>query len=322
MSEPIHFRRTHPAALASLLLGLCSLVLGLLTGLPALWLGLRGLRAVNAGDGQMRGARLAVAGMVLGALGTFVTLLGLGAVVAIQLRYNSNRVECVNNLRQIGLALNKYADTHKRFPAATRDPRRLTPDHRLSWMADVVPLLAEGTPKAPRYLDLARKIDRTKGWDDPANAAALATPVRLFLCPGHPRFEPYRSPGLTHYVGIAGIDPDAADLPRDNPRAGMFGNNRGVSRRRVERGISFTMMVIETTADNGPWLAGGHPTVRGLAPDEEHYIGPGRPFGGMHQGLANVLWVDGGVRPVSEKIPPEVFRAQATLREPEEGKEK
>jgi hypothetical protein len=344
MNDPTPVRRTHPAALASFLLGLLSAALGLLVlnglpelglgltarttvravillvfaVLPALFFGLRGLRAVNTSNGALRGARLAIAGMILGTLGTTITVLGLGSVVAVRLRQNSNRVECINNLRQIGLALNKYADVHKRFPAATSDPRRLTPVHRLSWLADVVPLLAEGTPRAARYQELAKKIDRTKAWDDPANATAVATPVRIFLCPGHPDFEPNRSPGLTHYVGVAGIDPGAADLRRDDPRAGMFGNDRGVRRRDAERGISFTMMVLETTADNGPWLAGGHPTVRGLAPDEEHYIGPGRQFGGMHRGIVNVLWVDGGVRALGENMPGDVFRAQATLRGPAE----
>jgi hypothetical protein len=322
MSDTIPVRRTHHAALASFLLGLASLGLGLLTGVPAVWLGLRGLRAVNSSDGQLRGARLAITGMILGALGTTVSLLGFGAIVAVQLRQNSNRVECANHLRAIGVALNKYADVQKRFPPATRDPRRLPPDRRLSWLADIVPLLGEGTAQAGRYQELVKNIDHTAGWAEPSNAAALATPVRLFLCPGQPHYEPHRPPGLTHYVGIAGIDPDAANLPRDDMRAGMFGNDRGVRRREVERGISHTMMVVETAADNGPWLAGGYPTLRGLAPDEEHYLGWGRPFGGMHPRVTNVLWVDGAVRPVADNTLGEVFRAQATLRMPAEGGEK
>jgi prepilin-type processing-associated H-X9-DG protein len=319
MSDSTHVRRTHPLALASFVLGLTSLVLGFLTGLPALWFGLRGLRAVNFSPGQLRGVRLAVAGMILGAVGTTLGVLGFAAIAAMQLRQNSDRVECVNHLRQIGVALNKYADTHKRFPPATGDPRRLPPDRRLSWMADTLPLLAEGTTAATRYQELAKKIDRTKGWDDPANVTALSTRIRIFLCPGHPGDDQRRSPGLTHYVGIAGIDPDAVNLPRYDLRAGMFGNDLGVRRRDVERGISETMMVVETAADNGPWMAGGRTTVRGLAPGEEHYLGPGRPFGGMHPGRTNILWVDGSVRAESDRIPAELFRAQATLRGPAEG---
>jgi prepilin-type processing-associated H-X9-DG protein len=315
MDDTILIRRVHRIAVVSFVLGLASLGLLILTGVPALLLGLRGLREVNASDGRLRGARLAIAGMILGGLGTLVTLLGAFVIIAVELRLKSTRAECINNLRQIGVALNKYADTHRRFPAATRDPRQFAPNQRLSWLADVVPLLGDGTPKTARYQTLAEKIDHSKGWKDAANAAAVMTPVRIFLCPGHPDYRPTRAPGLTHYVGVAGIDPGAADLPREDVRAGMFGHDRGVSRRQAERGISYTMMVLETTRDNGPWLAGGYPTVRGLAPDEEQYIGPGRPFGGMHSGVVNVLWVDGSVKPMKDDTPGELFRALATLQQ-------
>jgi prepilin-type processing-associated H-X9-DG protein len=256
--------------------------------------------------------------MVLGGIGTTVTLLGIGAIVVLGLRDTSNRVECSNHLRQIGVALNKYADARETFPAATRDPRQMAPNHRLSWMADAVPLLAEGTPRNKVYQDVAKQIDRTHGWDDQANASVVTTTVRPFLCPGHPRFEPNRSLGLTHYVGVAGVGPGAADLRREDKRAGMFGHDRGVKRSEVREGISYTMMVLETSFENGPWLAGGFPTVRGLAPDEERYSGPGRPFGGMHHKLINVLYVDGSVRQMPDETPANVFRALATLRRQED----
>jgi prepilin-type processing-associated H-X9-DG protein len=323
MSNPANRRPLHPAAVASFVLGLASVGFCLLAlaGLPALWLGLRGLRAVNASDRELRGAGLAKIGMALGALGTAITLVGVCFLVALKLRDTSNRVESADNLRQIGVALHKYADTHESFPPATHDPRRLDPERRLSWMADLVPLLGEGTPRNKGYQELAKKIDRTRGWDDPANAAVLATPVRLFLCRGHPEYEPNGSPGLTHYVGVAGIDPGSAYLPRDHPRAGVFGHDRGVRRNEVTAGISVTMMVLETAARNGPWLAGGFPTVRGLGPDEEHYSGPGRPFGGLHARGVNVLFVDGSVRLRPDDTPGSAFRALATLRRWEEAPE-
>jgi prepilin-type processing-associated H-X9-DG protein len=307
--------RLHRDALISFLLGLSSvgLLLLVVTGVPAMILGLRGLRAVNSGGGQWRGARLAIAGMALGLIGTVVTLVGAGLIVAWELRASSARAECTNHLREIGVALNKYADARERFPAATIPLPQVPPERRPSWMAEIVPLLGEGTSRSKRYQDLAKKIDRTKGWDDPANAAALATPVRLFLCPGDPQFDPNASPGLTNYVGVAGINPGAVYLSRDDPRAGMFGYDRGVRRQEVTAGISFTMMVLETE-NKGFWLAGGQDTVRGLDPDEEQYNGPGRPFGGLHPGVVNVLFVDGSVRPLSDSMPGEEFRRLATLR--------
>ena len=224
MSEPtVMNRRTHPAAVASFVLGLSSVILLALTGLPALYLGLRGLRAVNGSDGRLRGRGWPLPAWRIGGLGTIVTLLGACTIVVIELRARSNRVQSVNHLRLIGVALNKYADTHESFPPATRDPRGLPPDRRLSWMADVVPLLDEGSPKNKVYQDLARKIDRTKGWADPANAAVLAAPVRVFLCPDLPALTPDRSGALTYFVGMAGVNPRAAYLPARQSARGCSG---------------------------------------------------------------------------------------------------
>jgi prepilin-type processing-associated H-X9-DG protein len=308
--------RLHPAAVASFLLGLASFALCLLglSGLPALVLGLRGLRAVNASDGRLRGARLAVAGMALGGLGTLITVAGIGAIVLVRWQHTSTRASCVNNLRQLGVALSKYAEDHKSFPAATRTPAALPPPRRESWLADVLPLLAEGRPINSAYQKLADRIDRTRAWDDPANEAVVNTPVRVFLCPGHPDFNPQQQPGLTHYVGVAGVGVRAAYLDRADPKAGMFGHVRGVFPKEITGGFSSTLMVLETADENGPWLAGDFPTVRGLDPKVEQYIGPGRPFGGLHRGIMNVLWVDGSVRPVSEEMPAELLRRQATIR--------
>jgi hypothetical protein len=118
---------------------------------------------------------------------------------------------------------------------------------------------------------------------------------------------------VTSYVGLAGIDPDAAALPKTSPRAGFFGYERTLSRDDVQAGISFTLMAAETDRDLGPWTAGGRPTVRGLDPEETDYIGIGRPFGGLHAGGAWTLWVDGSARFVRDGVPAEEFRRPATL---------
>lgn len=308
-------RRWEPSAILSLILGISSVALCLLalTGIPAMMFGVRGLRQVNAGEGRRRGRRLAIAGLALGAAGTAVTVLGIAAILVVQLQTTRYRVECVDRLRQIGVALNKYADTHGNFPPATHLPAALPPERRLSWLVDVLPLLAEGAAVNANYQDLARQIDRTHGWDDPANQPAAARVVRMFLCPAHPDNVRLRPPGRTDYVGMAGIGPDAAALPRRDPRAGLFGHDHGVRRDEVAAGISTTMMVLETARENGPWLAGGFPTVRDVEPGSEPYSGWGRPFGGLHPGVVNILWIDGSVRPFADATATDVFRRAATL---------
>src|SRR5262249_2837723 len=185
----------------------------------------------------------------------------------------SRRVECADRMRAIGVALNKYATANGALPAATRDPAAAPPERRISWMADVLPLLSEGRPVNASYQALEKKIDRTQAWDNAANAEAAGTTVRAFLCRGHPD---YRLEPVPHYVGLSGVGADAAMRKRSSPGAGAFGSDRGVALKEMAGGISYTMIVIETPQDNGPWLAGGEPTVRGLPVGLDHYCGPGR----------------------------------------------
>jgi prepilin-type processing-associated H-X9-DG protein len=304
------------------LAALLSVPLGLfpLTGVPAMLLGLYGLRAVNATEGRLRGRRLAVAGMALGAAGTAVLVAGIILVVLFHVRSVSQQAECANHLREIGMGINRYAEAHHgELPPGTVPNAALAPERRLSWMAAVLPYLTEGqaagqkAPPQKKWQALAGQLALERAWDDPANAEAAGVNVLAYLCPALDRPDPQRRPGLTTYAGLAGVGPDAARLPKDGRRAGVFGYDRVITRQDVTAGISFTMMVAETARDLGPWVAGGPATVRGLAPDETRYVGVGRPFGGLHAGGTNVLWVDTSVRFVKDSVAPEVFRAQATL---------
>src|SRR5262249_34049621 len=138
-----------------------------------------------------------------------------------------------------------------------------------------------------------------RGWRAETNRKALNTSIRWYLCPGDPSYRPHSEPGLTSYIGIAGVGKDAPDLPKGSSnRIGVFGypEDRQLRLDDASRGISFVMMVAETAHDNGPWLAGGPPTVRGLDPDDQPYIGTGRPWGGCHSGGLYVLLLDGSVR--------------------------
>jgi prepilin-type processing-associated H-X9-DG protein len=162
------------------------------------------------------------------------------------------------------------------------------------------------------FVALHDRLDLDRGWKDPANSAILNTPLPVFRCPGDTNFEPHHRPGLTNYVGIAGIGPEAATLPKTNPRAGIFGYQRTVTGKDLHAGTSYTMLAAETAHDLGPWLAGGPSTVRSVPPTGNP-PGPGFPFGGLHRGGLYVLWADGSVRWVADSVPPEDFRAQATL---------
>jgi hypothetical protein len=187
-----------------------------------------------------------------------------------------------------------------------------------------LPYLEERPDKTLPWKPLADRFDYQRPADDPANLAVGRTNVPRFLCRAHPHFDPRGAPGLTHYVGIAGIDPGAASLPADDPRAGFFGYDRVISSKDVTAGESQTLLATETTADNGPWALGGPSTVRGVDPDETCYIGPGRAFGGCHRnGTVDVLtaaYADASVRFVTANVNPQVFRSSARIAAPSDGK--
>ena len=77
---------------------------------------------------------------------------------------------------------------------------------------------------------------------------------------------------MTSYVGIAGLGPNAAELPVEDPRAGVFGFDRSTPLIEITDGTATTMAVAETAESNGPWKAGGPATVRGLDPSRRRAL--------------------------------------------------
>jgi prepilin-type processing-associated H-X9-DG protein len=285
-------------------LGLLAVPLALVPfgGLLALAVGFFSLRMINTSDGRLWGRPFAVAAMVLGALGTvFFLVFGSAATVVMEMRAKADRAGCENNLREIGLAVNAYHDEHKEYPSATVGGAGLPPEQRLSWLAGLLPYLGDVEKKQParaaRVRSLADALHPEKGWAAAENREAVHTPLREFLCPASPDRGREGNPGITHYVGFAGAGADAARLPADDPDAGFFGYDRTLTRDKVQelRGQSTLLMAAETGRDNGPWAAGGPPTVRGVDPAERPWAGYGRPFGGLHRGGLNVLWADASV---------------------------
>jgi hypothetical protein len=302
-----------PAAVVSLVLGLLSPFLSLVAAVPAFLVGLRALRAINRSDGRLCGAGLAVAGMALGAVAGIVTGVGVVLIAVNRLDATRDRVECANHLRSLGLAVGIYHDRNDNvFPAATATAPDLRAEMRLSWLATLLPYFGADTPAGQSWKDLAGRLDPRQPWDSPANDAVRAR-VPLFLCRAFPESSRPVDRGLTSYVGVTGVDPDAASLPRTNSRAGFFGYGRRITDTDLMAGSSHTLIAIETRQDNGPWSAGGRPTVRGLDPDESRYLGPGRPFGGLHANGANALYADAAVHFLHDTMAPPELRAEATL---------
>ena len=83
------------------------------------------------------------------------------------------RYQCVNNLKQISLALRIYESANGSLPPAYTVDSNGKPLH--SWRTLILPYIEEQT--------LYKSIDLTKSWDDPANAKARETEVPAYRCP-------------------------------------------------------------------------------------------------------------------------------------------
>src|SRR6184192_456817 len=114
-------------------------------------------------------------------------LIGLLVPAVQKVRESGARVQCQNNLKQLGLALHNYHDANRRFPPAyvTWDTRArgtaagiAYPDENMNgpsgfaWGALILPYLEQ----APLY----RSFNFNLPCWDPANAAAARTPVSVF----------------------------------------------------------------------------------------------------------------------------------------------
>jgi prepilin-type processing-associated H-X9-DG protein len=247
-----------------------------------------------------------------------------GLVVWIQqAREAGRRNTCANNLAQISIGLKGVVSHRNAFPLATVANEELPPEKRLSWYV-------EYSDDVTQNEEL--QIDRKKPWDAEEN---LSIRVRTFdlsdkaserkwreyelgvlpwlLCPSSSRDLRDIKPGPTSYVGIAGIGEDAASLSAGDPRAGVFGYERQTRPKDITRAHGNVLLLAETALDNGPWTAGGRPTVRGIVPQDAPCIGVGRQFGGNHPGGGNAAFVDGSVRFLSDAIDPDYFAAMATI---------
>ncbi|HET6423214.1 MAG TPA: DUF1559 domain-containing protein [Planctomycetaceae bacterium] len=181
----------------------------------------------------------------------------------------ARRVQCRNNLRQIGLALHNYHDAWGTFPPAytvDADGKRLH-----SWRTLLLPYVDQQA--------LYARIDLTKPWDDPANAEAFKKPVTCYACPSHMDY-----PAKTSYLAVV--------TPHSVLREGS-----SCSLHDINDGTANTLVVLEVRAEHAvPWMA--------PQDADEAMVATFRKSTSKHNhvGGGHALLADGAARFLSESI--------------------
>lgn len=194
------------------------------------------------------------AGMTLVELLVVVAI--VAALVAVLLpavqaaREAARQTSCANNLRNIGCALHGHLLAKRRFPVGCTEWKAGLGGTQkcLAWAAFILPWLEQQA--------VADRLDLAKPYDDPANAAAAATAIPLFICPSADRVGlVVAGLGRSDYGGITG---ERIRSP-NNPEKGAMIHDRGFAEREITDGLTKTLFIGECGSgpwDDGQWING------------------------------------------------------------------
>ena len=283
---------------------------------------------------------------------TLIELLVVIAIIAIliglllpavqKVREAAARTQCVNNMKQVGLALHNYHDANQKFPpgyASAYDATGNDTGPGWGWAAHALPQMEQD--------NLFRQIDLKQPVEAAANAQARVVIVKSFLCPSDtppqqafpvgPRSASAQLTGTTctvapaNYVGNYGVGEPGVDGD------GVFYRNSATRIGDITDGTSTTLMVGErsfrdaestwvgaVTGSNQAPTPGSPLPVQTenasnfvLAHTGETFNGPANPteinhYTARHTGGGNFVFADGHVAYLSRSTTYATYKALST----------
>jgi prepilin-type N-terminal cleavage/methylation domain-containing protein/prepilin-type processing-associated H-X9-DG protein len=246
-------------------------------------------------------------------------LIGLLLPAVQKIREAANRMQCANNLKQIGLALHNYHDTDNRFPPGYVDRNTnptSTPDNDLGpgwgWAAFLLPHIEQG--------NVYNQINFNQGVGVGSNVAVSQMALKVYQCPSDPyqqAFPVYDSNFTTplctvahgNYVGNNGWEEVFSNAGGAGDGSGSDGLSGGLgqagngpffrnSRTRmadVTDGLSNTIFAGERSGNHAPstWtgaVPGGRcPAWMATQPPSPYSPPPGPAYDNADFGEALVL---------------------------------
>ena len=187
-------------------------------------------------------------------------LIGLLLPAVQKVREAAARLQCKNNLKQIGLAFHSYHGANESLPSGFKskgmfvdDPNSYGPGW--GWGAYLLPHLEQD--------NLYRQIDFTRDISDPVNAKPRATKLSVFRCPSDsPKGDTFLVPNgsgnpicdvaFGNYVGMGGIYEVSGYPDTSNGSPGVLLRNSKFRFTDITDGTSNTLFVGERASKQSP----------------------------------------------------------------------
>ncbi len=227
---------------------------------------------------------------------TLIELLVVIAIIAVlvalllpavqQAREAARRTQCRNHLKQIGIALHNYLDSHGAFPPSGCFPAASAGAYK-GWSAQarLLPFLEQ--------VNLGARIDWREGYESQPEVTSARIPV--YLCPDEVNDRARPDGPLTHYPLNYAVNLGpwfVFDRRTGRIGRGAFAPNSRLRPRDYRDGLSNTLGVSEVKAWQAYLRNGGSPSGLGVAP-------PASPedvasYGGQFKAdSGHTEWVDG-----------------------------